>query len=140
MEKRTLKGHPYMQAKVWISDNGTTEILESYSTSVVFKRGGEVAKEMFDGFSLNVKEYYECTGLFSRTTIKHISLYCRENDISYCVLKLIAGTSWAYLIAENANPYKLYFYNFNSGEVLEITNNDLLHHYKKIKNYIDKND
>ena len=78
MMKR-LAGHEYAQAAVY--ENGNQLDLISYITRVI-----TVKHE-------NGKRMIECTGLYSRTTIKHIGWFCREYlpDLTYYDIKNIAG-------------------------------------------------
>jgi len=76
---RRLTGHEYAQAAVY--ENGNQLDLISYITRVV-----TVKHE-------NGKRMIECTGLYSRTTIKHIGWFCREYipDLTYYDIKNIVG-------------------------------------------------
>ena len=78
MMKR-LAGHEYAQAAVY--ENGNQIDLISYVTRVI-----TVKHE-------NGKRLIECTGLYSRTTIKHIGWFCREYlpDLTYYDIKNIVG-------------------------------------------------
>ena len=78
MMKR-LAGHEYAQAAVY--ENGNRVDLISYVTRVI-----TVKHE-------NGKRLIECTGLYSRTTIKHIGWFCREYipDLTYHDIKNIVG-------------------------------------------------
>ena len=78
MMKR-LAGHEYAQAAVY--ENGNQLDLISYITRVI-----TVKHE-------NGKRMIECTGLYSRTTIKHIGWFCREYipDLTYHDIKKIVG-------------------------------------------------
>ena len=64
---KKLSGHEYCQAHIICHDDGTTDLI-SYSTLVirVFPSG-----------------WLECTGLYSRTTIKHIGYFMRQIGRSY---------------------------------------------------------
>ena len=78
MMKR-LAGHEYAQAAVY--ENGNQLDLISYVTRVI-----TVKRE-------NGKRMVECTGTYSRTTIKHIGWFCNEYlpDLCYYDMKRIAG-------------------------------------------------
>lgn len=78
MMKR-LAGHEYAQACVFENNNQLD--LVSYVTRVI-----TVKHE-------NGKRMIECTGLYSRTTIKHIGWFCREYlpDLTYHDIKNIVG-------------------------------------------------
>lgn len=78
MMKR-LAGHEYAKAAVY--ENGNQLDLISYVTRVI-----TVKHE-------NGKRMIECTGIYSRTTIKHIGWFCREYipDLTYYDMKRIAG-------------------------------------------------
>ena len=58
---KTLKNHSYAQAKVIIDNNGISLI--SYTTLVV---------------NIDNDGFLTCTGLYSRTTIKHIGWFMQE--------------------------------------------------------------
>ena len=79
MERR-LSGHYQAQAKVRdYRDIGRDLIvLQSYWTDVIYVEDG----------------WMDCTGLYSRTTIKHIGWFLRDYfpNISYYTVKKIAGT------------------------------------------------
>ena len=79
MERR-LTNHYYAQAKVrdYRDIKRNLIVLQSYSTDVIYVEDGLL----------------ECTGLYSRTTIKHIGWFLREYfpAISYYDVKKIAGT------------------------------------------------
>ena len=78
MMKR-LAGHEYAQAAVY--ENGNQLDLISYVTRVITVK------------HKNGKRMIECTGLYSRTTIKHIGWFVREYlpDLTYYDIKNIAG-------------------------------------------------
>ena len=140
MGKRTLKGHAYMQAYIETYDDGNREVLVSYATGVVFKFNTSALEKEFQGRPLNAISAYLCTGLYSNTTIKHISLYCRENGISYYDLKLIANTDWWLLIVPDENPYKLAYYNPHTGEVVRLLVGQKPSYYKKARKYMIDNE
>lgn len=82
---KRLADHASAQAKVRIEtdNNGVVTAIHliSYSTRVItieYREGGR---------------FIECTGTYSRTTIKHINWFCREYapDKSYYDMKAIAG-------------------------------------------------
>lgn len=58
---KSLKNHSYAQAKVVIDNNGISLI--SYTTLVV---------------NIDNEGFLTCTGLYSRTTIKHIGWFMQE--------------------------------------------------------------
>lgn len=62
---KTLKNHKYAQARVRLYDNGAVE-LYSYRALVI---------------RINPEKWLECTGRYSRTTIKHIGWFMREYTI-----------------------------------------------------------
>lgn len=74
-----IKGHEYAACHVRTEGNNATLI--SYVT--------EVVKVTYKGG----KRFIECTGLYSRTTIKHIGWFVREYlpDLTYYDIKAIAG-------------------------------------------------
>jgi hypothetical protein len=67
MEK--LKFMPYAQAH--IVRNGQAVVLVSYRTACVMINNGILT----------------CNGLYSRTTIRHISAFCRQFNTSYSIAK-----------------------------------------------------
>lgn len=140
MLERKLKGHSYMQAHIESNYDDTHEVLVSYETDVVHKYVGSSIDVELNFRPLNAVAVYWCRGLYSRTTIKHISLYCRENGISYYDLKLCANTNWYLIVIPDVNPYKSYYYNCRTGEILEILNNQKQSYYKKIRAYMYDND
>lgn len=79
MTIRKLNGHNSAQACV--TENGNGINLISYTTRVI-----TVKRE-------NGKRMIECTGLYSRTSIKHIGWFCREYlpDLTYHDIKNIVG-------------------------------------------------
>ncbi len=139
MLKRTLKGHAYMQAYIETYDDGNREVLVSYTTGVVFKANASALEKDFYGRPLNAIAAYWCSGLYSNTTIKHISLYCRENGISYYDLKLIANTQWYLLVLPEQNPYKRYYYNPHTGKIFEVNTVQKPSYYKKVRKYLIEN-
>ena len=74
-----LKNHPYSQCHVEVE--GDTTIFVSYTTAVIFliKRGA--------------KRFVECTGTYSKTTIKQIGYFLKEYapDLNYYDMKNIVG-------------------------------------------------
>lgn len=79
MTIRKLNGHNSAQACV--TENGNEINLISYVTRII-----TVKHE-------NGKRMVECTGTYSRTTIKHIGWFCKEYlpDLCYYDMKRIAG-------------------------------------------------
>ena len=72
MKERNLKSMPYARARVIETDEGV-KILKSYDTYVAFVYP--------DGF-------IRCTGLYSVTTMKHLSVFARECGLCYNDFKL----------------------------------------------------
>ena len=74
-----LKNHPYSQCHVEVEGDKT--VFVSYATAVIFiiKRG--------------TKRFVECTGTYSRTTIKQIGYFLKEYapDLNYYDMKAIVG-------------------------------------------------
>ena len=140
MLKRTLKGHAYMQAYIESNEDEGYEVLVSYTTGVVFKHNTSGLEKLFRGRPLNAIAAYWCSGLYSNTTIKHISLYCRENGISYYDLKLIANTDWYLLVLPDQNPYKCYYYNPHTGEIKIVVAGQKPSYYKKVRQYMIDNE
>lgn len=62
MYSRKLHEHEYAQAQVNYLDDGTI-ILQSYNTYVII---------------VDPEGWLKCTGIYSRTTIKHIGWFMRE--------------------------------------------------------------
>ncbi len=62
--EKKLNSLPYGNAKVRIYDNGDMDLI-SYRTAVILIRDG----------------WMECTGTYSRTTIKHIGKFMREYNL-----------------------------------------------------------
>lgn len=85
---RKLTDHEHAQANVVIQDSITIPqvidiALISYITTVIWVSIDCYTKTVF----------VQCTGLYSRTTIKHIGWFCREYlNCSYYDIKEIAGT------------------------------------------------
>lgn len=75
---KTFKNHPYCQAKIYINDEAKEGeykiVLQSYNTFVLY---------------IDNNDILDCTGLYSRTTIKHIGYFLREfyPSISYYDVK-----------------------------------------------------
>lgn len=65
-----IKGHKYAQCGVIHYTNGDLT-LRSYSTDVVIIEGG----------------WLRCTGIYTRTTIKHIGWFMRELGFTYYTAK-----------------------------------------------------
>lgn len=75
---RQLKNHPYANAKLLETENGT--ILVSYYTVVAQIASG--------------KAY--CYGLYSPTTRKHISAFAKEYGLDYSVFKKVFEGGYKY--------------------------------------------
>lgn len=71
MRTRKIKGHESAQVKVYEYDNGAL-VLMSYTTTVI---------------GVNPEGWLEVSGLYSRTTIKHIGWFMRELGFSYQLAK-----------------------------------------------------
>lgn len=110
MLTRTLKGHPYMNARVFYSEYGTSELLQSYQTFVLEHK----TSDQYGG-----REWFSCSGLYSATTIKHISLYMRECGLSYYLIKPIAGTDWRLVIGDTDDNFAIRYYNIETAEIIE---------------------
>lgn len=90
MKITKLANHPYAQAQVNSYYDGDITMI-SYNTPVILIRDG----------------WLECTGLYSRTTIKHIGWFMREYGFGdYQLAKSL------YL-----NDYKM---NIHTGEIVKI--------------------
>lgn len=128
--QRKLKGHAYMQAHVDVNEYDGSETLYSYDTAVISK--------FYGTFNNKTVQMVSCTGLYSRTTINHISLYLRENGISYYLVKAIAGaTGWVLVLDDDANPYVATYYNLISGEVVTIETPIKDSQLKKLAKYFE---
>ena len=81
MIKINLRNHPYSQCHVRIDEKTQDIDFVSYPTRVISIR-----------FENGVRKV-ECTGTYSRTTIKQIGWFLREYapDLSYYAMKAIAG-------------------------------------------------
>ncbi|MBO7732515.1 MAG: hypothetical protein J6S67_08175 [Methanobrevibacter sp.] len=110
MQERKLQGHRYMQAKVLTNDDGLSEVLVSYNTAVVFQN----FNSKYEG-----RRTFKCSGLYSATTIKHISLYMREYGLSYYLIKPIAGTEWTLVLPNDTDPWSIRYYNEYTGEIIQ---------------------
>lgn len=115
METRKLKSLPYGQAHIDVSDDGNIETLVSYDTAVVVK---------VKNFQGSGRTAYSLSGLYSRTTIKHISLYMREQKIPYYYLKPCANTEWLLIIPNESDDFNFAYYNQETGEWLTCYDRD----------------
>lgn len=71
MKIEKFRGHESAQAKIYIYDNGAVTLM-SYSTAVI---------------SINAEGWLEVSGLYSRTTIKHISWFMNRYGFTYQLAK-----------------------------------------------------
>ena len=71
MKVRKINGHEFAQVKVYEYDNGAVTLI-SYTTAVI---------------GINPEGWLEVSGLYSRTTIKHIGWFMRELGLSYQLAK-----------------------------------------------------
>jgi hypothetical protein len=71
MKIRKINGHEYAQVKVYEYDNGAMTLV-SYTTAVI---------------GINPEGWLEVSGLYSRTTIKHIGWFMRELGLTYQLAK-----------------------------------------------------
>jgi len=71
MKIRKINGHEYAQVKVYEYDNGAMTLV-SYTTAVI---------------GINPEGWLEVSGLYSRTTIKHIGWFMRELGFTYQLAK-----------------------------------------------------
>lgn len=113
MEARKLKSLPYGQAHIDVSDDGNIETLVSYNTSVILK---------MKNFQGSGRTAYRLGGLYSRTTIKHISLYMREEGLSYYRIKPCANTDWLLIIPNETDRFDIAYYNQETGEWFPCSN------------------
>ena len=109
METRKLKSLPYGQAHINVSDDDNVETLVSYETNVILK---------IKNFQGSGRTAYRLNGLYSRTTIKHISLYMREENIGYYNIKPCANTEWLLVIGGKDDDWSIAYYNQDTGEFL----------------------
>ena len=89
---RPLKTMPYAQACVRTYDNGMV-VLQSYKTDVIYV----------------IDDFMTVTGIYSRTTMKHISAFMKEMSEKY-------GYNYNYYTSKacyNGN----YRMNLNTGEI-----------------------
>lgn len=82
-----IKGHESAQVKVYKYDNGAMTLV-SYATAVI---------------GINAEGWMEVSGLYSRTTIKHIGWFMRELGFDYQLAK--------HLYTENMR------FNIHTGEI-----------------------
>lgn len=113
METRKLKSLPYGQAHIDVSDDGNIETLVSYETNVVLK---------MKNFQGSGRTAYSLNGLYSRTTIKHISLYMREEGIPYYYIKPCANTEFLLILPIEGDNFTVRYYNQETGEIIETYN------------------
>ena len=71
MTIRKIAGHESAQVKVYEYDNGAITLV-SYNTAVI---------------AINPEGWLEVSGLYSRTTIKHIGWFMREYGLTYQLAK-----------------------------------------------------
>lgn len=71
MKIRKINGHEFAQVKVYEYDNGAMALV-SYTTAVI---------------GINPEGWLEVSGLYSRTTIKHIGWFMRELGFTYQLAK-----------------------------------------------------
>lgn len=71
MKVRKINGHEFAQVKVYEYDNGAMTLV-SYTTAVI---------------GINPEGWLEVSGLYSRTTIKHIGWFMRELGFTYQLAK-----------------------------------------------------
>lgn len=92
---RPLKEMPYAQACVRTYDNGMV-VLQSYKTDVIYI----------------IDDWMTVTGIYSRTTIRHISAFMKEMSVKY-------GVNLTYQMAKNCwrDNYRM---NLTTGEVEQI--------------------
>lgn len=127
--QRKLKDHAYMQAHVDVNYDGDSQTLVSYDTPVI-----TITRGRFNGKDV---KFVTCTGLYSRTTIKHIGLFLKEFGIEYYSVKLIAGAAnWCLVVDPEGNPYVNTYWNYTSGEVINVNIPLKPSQYKKLADYM----
>ena len=119
MQTRKLKSLPYGQAHVVVSDDGSIETLVSYDTAVILK---------MKNFQNSGRTAYRLNGLYSRTTIKHISLYMREEGVSYYYIKPCANTEWLLILPIEGDNFTVRYYNQETGEIIDTYNRGIQSH------------
>lgn len=119
METRKLKSLPYGQAHIDVSDDGNVETLVSYETAVILK---------MKNFQNSGRTAYRLNGLYSRTTIKHISLYMREQKIPYYYIKPCANTEWLLILPIEGDAFNVRYYNQETGEIIECYDSSYTYH------------
>ena len=106
---RKIKGHESAQVRVRLNNdaNGVTKSIDliSYTTRVVT-------------VNLSGELRIECTGTYSRTTIKHIGWFLREYmpKLSYYAMKAIAGKGVCIVCVNDAGKVTD-LYDSETGEV-----------------------
>ena len=73
MTSKRFEGHEQAQAQVYYYDNGA-KVLISYTTAVIM---------------VDAEGWLKVSGLYSRTTIKHIGWFMRELGFSYQTAKAL---------------------------------------------------
>lgn len=82
-----LDGHPYAQAHVTLDSEGVLSLI-SYTTTII-----KAIPELDTTGQATGNYRLYCTGLYSRTTMKHISWFMNEYFIhGYYEIKPLAGT------------------------------------------------
>lgn len=71
MKVRKINGHEFAQVKVYEYENGAMTLV-SYTTAVI---------------GINPEGWLEVSGLYSRTTIKHIGWFMHELGLTYQLAK-----------------------------------------------------
>lgn len=94
---RPLEIMPYAQAKVRIYEDSTA-VLVSYATEVA---------------AIDSEGWVRVRGLYSRTTIRHISAFAREYRSNYYAFKKCYTDNLAY------NIYSGTFVSLKTGEIVE---------------------
>ena len=130
--QRKLRGHEHMQAHVNVSNDGERMTLVSYDTDVIYCQNAT-----FNGKEV---KWDSCSGLYSHTTIRHISLFMSELGLDYYLIKPIAGAKdWVLVIDDDSNPYVATYYNYMSGEVVTIETPIKHSVIKKLAKYFNAN-
>ena len=119
MQTRKLKGHEYMQARIDSTTDGNVETLVSYGTEVLVK---------VKNFQGSGRTAYRLNGLYSRTTIMHISLYMREESVPYYYIKPCANTEWLLILPIEGDNFTVRYYNQETGEIIETYNRGIQSH------------
>ena len=108
VEGKKLTNHPGMQCRVREYDNGVIEFI-SYTTLVIRAVPQKLVMDYFIDYDITVKYgeqvdkdayFLECTGTYSRTTVKQMGYFLKEYfyNVDYYDMKAIAGHKEALVV------------------------------------------